>query len=121
MARGTRNGLSLDNREQDLLFALGSISFRNTLKGLEDYSHEQGEAFDDEKKTEALAECAKNSPLGFLFCLPSVIEDNLAGFSDEEQLEQAVVVCLEILKEQFSQNDSEFWERHLTSGQSTNA
>lgn len=90
--------------EEDIFPAMAGVFLKRGLSLQERWSNEEGEAFGDDKKVEVMKSFAQACPMGFVFGLPQIIEENILCFDDEEILEAAVFQCFDLLCE-FSKSD----------------
>lgn len=85
--------------EEDIFPAMAGFFLKRGMSLQERWSSEEGEAFDDGKKAEVMKSFAQACPMGFVFGLPQIIEENILCFDDEEILESAVFQCFDLLCE----------------------
>lgn len=97
IALGARRSLEVRGDGDDLFSMVAGVFLCKGAELQSKEAQEAGEAFGDERRAEVLATFSRYSPLGFVFSLPQVIEDNLLNFDDEEALEKAVLECFECL------------------------
>lgn len=99
IAEGSRVGLRQGSMEEDIFPAMAGFFLKRGLSLQERWSNEEGEAFGDDKKVEVMKSFAQACPMGFVFGLPQIIEENILCFDDEEILEEAVFQCFDLLCE----------------------
>lgn len=68
-------------------------------------SQEEGEAFDDLRKSQMLLDFASHCPAVFFLSIPQIIDDNVLLFDDEEVLESTILQCLDALERTGEQPD----------------
>lgn len=68
-------------------------------------SQEEGEAFDDLRKSQMLLDFASHCPSVFFLSIPQIIDDNVLLFDDEDVLESTILQCLDALERAGEQPD----------------
>lgn len=95
IANGSRRGLEAGGLGEDLFPTMATFFLQRGASIQEYETTEAGEAFDDYKKAKVLESFANHSPMGFIFSLTQIIEDNILRFDDEDILEETVMKCFE--------------------------
>ena len=95
IANGSRRGLEAGGLGGDIFPTMATFFLQRGASIQENEAGEAGEAFDDYQKAKVLESFATHSPMGFVFSLAQIIEDNILRFDDEDVLEEAVMRCFE--------------------------
>jgi hypothetical protein len=118
IAEGSRVGMGMLGEARDLLSAVSTFIIRMAIRESEKRAGEEGYAYGDDERAKLLRAFAEHSPLGFIVALPEIIEDNPAGFSDEDKMESCVADALsKIPGGQFGQLENAMTARLYASGE----
>jgi hypothetical protein len=90
IAEGARVSMSGLGYKRGVLSAISTFVIRAAIKEDETHAGEEGHAYGDSDRAKLLSAFAEHAPLGFLVALPEIIEDNPAGFCDEDEFETCV-------------------------------